>query len=125
MPRRSCEIPVALTLLPSIVMSPPVIGISRLTIFNAVVLPHPEGPIRTQISPLGTSKLRSLTAASARPATGGPMAASAVPDGRAGGHRPGLYRPDERGLAQAWSRGRRRSMAPVRRLLGHGDDPGR
>ena len=67
MPRRSCAVSIALTLLPSIVMSPSVIGISRLTILSAVVLPHPDGPISTQISPLGTSKLRSSTAAWARP----------------------------------------------------------
>jgi len=67
MPRRSCEVSSALTLLPSIVMSPSVIGISRLTIFSAVVLPHPEGPISTHISPLGTSKLRSSTATCVRP----------------------------------------------------------
>ncbi len=48
-------------------MSPSVIEISRLTIFSAVVLPHPEGPIRTQISPGGTVKLSFSTAACSRP----------------------------------------------------------
>src|SRR5262249_31703292 len=52
---------------PSIVMSPPDIGIRRFTSLSAVVLPQPEGPIRTQISPAGTSKERSWTAAFSRP----------------------------------------------------------
>ena len=35
-------------------MSPSVISIMRLTIRIAVVLPQPEGPTSTQISPAGT-----------------------------------------------------------------------
>ena len=50
------------TLLPSIVMSPSVIEISRLIIFMAVVLPPPEGPISTQISPAGMVRERSSIA---------------------------------------------------------------
>src|SRR6266516_7689759 len=47
-------------------MSPSLISFRRLTIFIAVVLPPPDGPTRTQISPAGTTRERSLTAA-ARP----------------------------------------------------------
>jgi hypothetical protein len=39
----------------------------RLAIRIAVVLPHPEGPTITQISPAGTSRLRSSTAAESVP----------------------------------------------------------
>src|ERR671910_154753 len=53
MPRRSSVFSSALTLVPSIVMSPSVIEISRLIIFMAVVLPPPEGPMSTQISRAG------------------------------------------------------------------------
>ena len=35
---------------------------SRLIIRRVVVLPHPEGPTRTQSSPSGTVKLSSATA---------------------------------------------------------------
>src|ERR1700694_1505033 len=35
---------------------------SRLTIFRLVVLPHPLGPTRTQMSPAGTRSDRSTTA---------------------------------------------------------------
>ena len=52
---------------PSIVTSPEVIVISRLTICMAVVLPLPDGPISTQISPAGTSRLRFDTAGVRRP----------------------------------------------------------
>ena len=38
-------------------MSPTVISTIRLTIRIAVVLPHPDGPTRTQISPAGTSSV--------------------------------------------------------------------
>jgi hypothetical protein len=48
-------------------MSPLVISIMRLTRRMAVVLPQPDGPTRTQISPAGTSKLRSWIAGSADP----------------------------------------------------------
>ena len=67
MPRRSWVSSSWRTLRPSIVMSPSVIVIRRLTIFSAVVLPHPDGPISTQISPGGTSKVRFSTAAPSRP----------------------------------------------------------
>src|SRR5712691_13315568 len=53
---------------PSILISPESNGISRLTIFNAVVLPPPEGPTRTQNAPAGISSDRSSTAAASRPA---------------------------------------------------------
>ena len=52
---------------PSIVTSPDVIVISRFTICMAVVLPLPDGPISTQISPAGTSRLRLETAGFLRP----------------------------------------------------------
>jgi hypothetical protein len=54
-------------LLPPIRMSPDVMSIRRLTIFIAVVLPPPDGPTRTQISPAGIVNVRSSTAGSARP----------------------------------------------------------
>ena len=38
-------------------MSPEVISTVRLTIRIAVVLPQPEGPTRTQISPASTSRV--------------------------------------------------------------------
>ena len=44
-------------------MSPSVISTVRLTIRIAVVLPQPDGPTRTQISPAGTSRVRPSTAA--------------------------------------------------------------
>ena len=49
-------------------MSPSVISTVRLTIRIAVVLPQPEGPTSTQISPAGTSSERSWTAGSVWPA---------------------------------------------------------
>ena len=42
-------------------------SIRRLTSFIAVVLPAPEGPTRTQISPAGITSERSSTAAAERP----------------------------------------------------------
>src|SRR4051812_38872342 len=48
-------------------MSPSVISTVRLTIRIAVVLPHPDGPTRTQISPAGTSSVRSSTAGASAP----------------------------------------------------------
>ncbi len=39
----------------------------RLTIRIAVVFPEPEGPTNTQISPAGTSSVRSLTAGRSTP----------------------------------------------------------
>src|SRR5687767_2679022 len=62
MPRRSSVFSSALTLVPSIVMSPEVIEISRLIIFMAVVLPPPDGPMSTQISPAGIVSERSSMA---------------------------------------------------------------
>jgi hypothetical protein len=46
-------------------MSPLVISIIRFTRRIAVVLPQPDGPTRTQISPEGTTRLRSVIAGSA------------------------------------------------------------
>ena len=43
-------------------ISPEVGSISRLIILSAVVLPQPEGPIRTQTSPAGTVSERASTA---------------------------------------------------------------
>ena len=55
------------TLRPSIVMSPSSKSIRRLTIFMAVVLPAPDGPTSTQMSPAGTASERFETAADVRP----------------------------------------------------------
>ncbi len=43
-------------------MSPELISTVRLTIRIAVVLPQPDGPTSTQISPAGTSSESSVTA---------------------------------------------------------------
>src|SRR5918994_7125353 len=43
-------------------MRPPVGSMSRFTIFKVVVFPQPDGPTRTEISPSGTSRVRSVTA---------------------------------------------------------------
>src|SRR5919108_797867 len=67
MPRRSWVSSSERTLWPSIVISPSEIEIRRFTIFSAVVLPHPDGPISTQISPGGISKLSRSTACRERP----------------------------------------------------------
>ena len=67
MPRRSSERSSERTLVPSIRMSPSVIEISRLTIFIAVVLPPPDGPTSTQISPAGIVSESSSTAGCGRP----------------------------------------------------------
>ena len=48
-------------------MSPSVISIIRFTIRIAVVLPEPDGPTKTQISPAGISRESSWTAGSAEP----------------------------------------------------------
>src|SRR5215210_1420746 len=48
-------------------MSPSVISTVRLTIRRAVVLPLPDGPTSTQISPAGTSSESSWIAGSAWP----------------------------------------------------------
>src|SRR5260370_24655584 len=47
---------------PSTRILPLVGSMRRLIILRIVVLPHPEGPTRTNTSPLGTSKVRSSTA---------------------------------------------------------------
>jgi hypothetical protein len=47
---------------PSISIVPVVGSISRLIIFRVVDLPQPEGPTRTTISPLSTSRSSSCTA---------------------------------------------------------------
>ncbi len=52
------------TLWPSSRMSPSVMSIMRFTIRIAVVLPHPDGPTSTQISPAGTVSESSSTAGS-------------------------------------------------------------
>ena len=56
-----------LTLSPPIRMSPSVMSIMRLTIRMAVVLPQPDGPTSTQISPAGTSSERWSTAGFSAP----------------------------------------------------------
>jgi hypothetical protein len=43
-------------------MSPEVMSVMRLTMRIAVVLPHPDGPTSTQISPAGTSSESESTA---------------------------------------------------------------
>src|SRR5215210_1622099 len=68
MSRRSSAALRSLTLLPSTRMSPSVMSIMRLTIRIAVVLPQPEGPTSTQISPAGTSSERLWIAGSDWPA---------------------------------------------------------
>ena len=62
MPRRSSTAGRLMTSRPSIVIRPLVGSMSRFTIFIVVVLPQPDGPTRTQISPAGTVRVRSLTA---------------------------------------------------------------
>jgi hypothetical protein len=48
-------------------MSPSVMSIMRLTIRMAVVLPQPDGPTSTQISPAGTSSDSPSTAGRSLP----------------------------------------------------------
>src|SRR5438128_6132955 len=48
---------------PSTSMAPEVGSISRLIIFMVVVLPQPDGPTSTTVSPSSTSSERSVTAA--------------------------------------------------------------
>src|SRR6266540_3856940 len=43
-------------------MRPLVGSMSRFTIFKVVVFPQPDGPTRTEISPSGTSRVRTVTA---------------------------------------------------------------
>ncbi len=47
---------------PATSMVPEVGSISRLIILSVVVLPHPDGPTSTAISPSATSSDRSVTA---------------------------------------------------------------
>src|SRR3954447_8851746 len=63
-------------------MSPELIEIIRLTIRMAVVLPPPEGPTRTQISPAGTVSESDLTAGSARRGERLVTASKTIPDPR-------------------------------------------
>ena len=56
-----------MTLDPSSRMSPSVMSIMRLTIRMAVVLPQPEGPTSTHISPAGTVSDSASTAGSSWP----------------------------------------------------------
>ena len=56
-----------MTSCPSIVIRPPVGSIRRFTIFMDVVLPQPDGPTRTQISPAGIVSVRSVTADDSAP----------------------------------------------------------
>ena len=53
--------------LPSTAMLPEVRGISRLMRRIRVVLPQPDGPMKTQISPCGTVRLTLSTAGCAAP----------------------------------------------------------
>ena len=62
MRRRSSTAGSDMTSSPSIVMRPEVGSIRRLIIFIVVVLPQPDGPTRTQISPAGISSDRLPTA---------------------------------------------------------------
>src|SRR4051812_33484816 len=79
-----------MTLVPSIVMSPSVRVISRLTSFMAVVLPPPEGPISTQISPAGIRRLRSSTAGGAHPPAAPPRGDPRARVGGGGWRRPAV-----------------------------------
>ena len=67
MPRRSSAAGRARTLTPSIRMSPSLSSIMRFTSLSAVVLPQPDGPTSTQISPAGTVSEKSPSAGSAWP----------------------------------------------------------
>src|SRR3954453_15832232 len=67
MPRRSSVVSRVAASTPSRRIRPDVGSMSRLTILSEVVLPHPDGPTRTQILPAGIERLRSLTAPGAPP----------------------------------------------------------
>src|SRR5919108_1212074 len=67
MPRLSSTGSCSATLRPSTTMVPPEGSMSRLIIFMVVVLPQPEGPTKTTVSPRPMSMERSLTAASPEP----------------------------------------------------------
>src|SRR5680860_271689 len=60
--RRNSTTSIARTSRPSIVIAPSLIDSSRLIIRIVVVLPEPDGPIRTCRAPASTSKLISSTA---------------------------------------------------------------
>src|SRR3977135_13653 len=64
MPRRNSAAGLLLMLTPSSRMSPPLSSIIRFASLSAVVLPQPDGPTSTQISPAGTSSDRLLIAGS-------------------------------------------------------------
>src|SRR3954468_7171821 len=57
MPRRTSTGSIVSVSRPSTMILPEVFSMRRLTIFRVVVLPHPDGPRRMQISPVGTSML--------------------------------------------------------------------
>ena len=63
MPRRSSTGSTVSVSRPLMKTLPDVGTTSRLIIRNVVVLPHPDGPSSTQISPAPTSRLTSSTAA--------------------------------------------------------------
>lgn len=60
--RRSVTASISLVFSPLIRILPLLGAISRLIIFNVVVLPQPEGPSKTHISPSGTFRLTLSTA---------------------------------------------------------------
>src|SRR5665647_2305375 len=62
MPRRSCASSISAVSWSSIQIRPPVGVIIRLIIRSDVVLPHPDGPTRTVILPVGASSVSSSTA---------------------------------------------------------------
>src|SRR5450759_2092873 len=61
MPRRSCASSISAVSWSSIQIRPPVGVIIRLIIRSDVVLPHPDGPTRTVILPVGASNVSSST----------------------------------------------------------------
>src|SRR5215216_5197283 len=65
--RRSSVSSLSRTLRPPTRMSPSVMSIIRLTMRIAVVLPQPEGPTSTQMSPAGTSNDSDWIAGSSLP----------------------------------------------------------
>src|SRR5262245_26906226 len=62
MPRRSVGGSLPVMSLPSMAIVPLVGSTIRLIIRSVVVLPHPDGPTRTVICPVGISRSRSSTA---------------------------------------------------------------
>ncbi len=67
MRRRSSSGELWVTSSPSSRMTPLVGSMMRLTIFIVVVLPQPDGPTSTTISPCGTTRSSSRTAGSLWP----------------------------------------------------------